>query len=66
MSVFTISTLAFALVIFIIGVVLLKKNIKPILGFFLLIIALVLFIGMSMSSQEIEKTVNKIVEKTIH
>lgn len=65
MSLFTIIVLAVALVILIIGVILLKKNTKPIFGFLLVIIALVLVIGMTMSSKEIEKTVNRIVERTL-
>lgn len=63
MGIFTIVSIAVAAVIFIVGVVLLKKNVRPILGFLMVIFALVIFIGMSMSAKEIEKSVTKIVSR---
>jgi len=63
MTIFTIVVISIAIVLFVIGVILLKKNIRPILGFILLIFALVMFIGMSMSSSEIERTLTNIVSR---
>ena len=61
MNIFTIIVLCLAAGLLITGAVLLKKNIKPILGFFLLIIALILLIGVTMDPKGFENGITGLV-----
>ena len=61
MTIFTIIVLSLAVVLLITGAVLLKKNIKPILGFILLIFALALFIGVTMDPKGFQNGITGIV-----
>lgn len=61
MTLFTIIVLSLAVALLVTGAILLKKNLKPILGFFLLIFALALFIGITMDPSGLFKEVTGIV-----
>lgn len=61
MNLFTIIVLSLAVVLLVTGAILLKKNVRPILGFFLLIFALALFIGITMDPKGFEREVTGIV-----
>lgn len=54
MSLFTIIVISIAGILFITGVILMAKNIKPIMGFFCVVFALALLIGVLMDPKGFE------------
>jgi hypothetical protein len=60
MSFFTIVVLIIDALLFITGIILMAKNIKPIMGFFCLVFALALLIGILMDQRGFEAGVRSV------
>ena len=62
MNLFTIIVLSITALLFIIGIILMAKNIKPIMGFFCLVFALALLIGILMDPAGFERGIRGVFD----